>query len=96
MIRGVDDAGCVVLGLTRVELEQLLKGARICSNPRLPHAPGPHLCIYGAENDEALQTLIADKYPVQGRRTPDADYRGDPTLMTHPQPAVSTDKAGGQ
>lgn len=63
MVRGVDNAGCLLLAFTREEMERLIAGERICSDPtRL--APGPHLCIYGGETNEDILALMEKYYPI--------------------------------
>jgi hypothetical protein len=73
MIRGIDNKGCVVLGLTRMEVEGLLKGSRCCFIAKEPQAPGPHICIWFAETDEALLGRLSEMYP-DGVPEP-VDYR---------------------
>jgi hypothetical protein len=85
MIRGVDNAGCLILGLTYADLERLRNGDRVCSNARPPDAPGPHLCLYAAATDEGLLDAVAAKYPA-APQPPIADHRGDPELFSHPAP----------
>jgi hypothetical protein len=78
-VRGIDDAGCLIIGLTRADIERLMAGERVCSNP-FPVAPGPHLCIYAAETDQDLLTRLADRYPAD---CPVEDHRGEPGWGQH-------------
>ncbi|MEY4545373.1 MAG: hypothetical protein RL685_1568 [Pseudomonadota bacterium] len=73
MIRGVDNKGNVVLGLTRTEVEGLLAGKRCCFLARPPEAPGPHICIYFGETDEEALRAVSTAYP-DGMPEP-KDYR---------------------
>lgn len=76
MIRGVDTAGCIILGLTRYEVEGLLAGKRCCFVTKPPQPPGPHICIYfGETNADALRACSA-AYP-EGMPEP-VDYRTEP------------------
>lgn len=84
MIRGVDNIGALFIGLTRAEMDRLLAGERICSNPLRPHAPGPHLCIFGAEDQEELEQRLKAAYP-SGPMPPVVDARGVEALNTHPK-----------
>jgi hypothetical protein len=73
MIRGVDNKGCLVLGITRTEIEGLLAGKRCCFIATPPQAPGPHICLWFAETDEALLGRLGEMYP-DGVPEP-VDYR---------------------
>lgn len=73
MIRGVDAKGCIVLGLTRTEIEGLLAGHRCCFNARPPEAPGPHICIFFGETDHDALLAVRAAYP-DGMPEP-KDYR---------------------
>lgn len=63
MIRGIDNKGCVVLGITRTEIVGLLEGKRCCFVSKEPGAPGPHICLWFAEDDNALLGRIDEMYP---------------------------------
>lgn len=83
MVRGVDNNGCLLLALNRSEIEQLLRGERICSNPHPRQAPGPHLCIFGGETDEDCLRNMDKAYPI-GTLLPVGDMRGRPEYLKHP------------
>ena len=74
MIRGVDNKGCVVLGITRTEIEGLLAGKRCCFVALPPEAPGPHICLWFAEDDAGLIARIDEMYP-DGAPVEAKDYR---------------------
>jgi len=73
MIRGVDNKGHIVLGLTRTEIEGLLAGKRVAFIAKPPQAPGPHIWIYFGETDEAALRAVSVAYP-EGMPEP-KDYR---------------------
>lgn len=72
MIRGLDNNGCVILGLTRQEIDGLLEGKRCCFEARLPEAPGPHICIYFGETNEDVLARLRVPY---GEMPAAKDYR---------------------
>jgi hypothetical protein len=74
MIRGVDNKGNVVLGITRLEIEGLLAGLRCCFVAQLPEAPGPHICLWFAETDADLLVKLDQMYP-DGLPAEVKDYR---------------------
>lgn len=63
MIRGIDAAGCVVLGITRVEIEGLLAGkpCRFITTPEL--GGGPRICLWFAETDADLVARLDEMFP---------------------------------
>ena len=63
MLRGIDNAGCIILGLTRTEIEGLLAGKRCCFVAKAPAAPGPHICVWFAETDADLIARVPEMYP---------------------------------
>jgi hypothetical protein len=76
VVVGVDNNGCIFIGIPRYTLERLLAGGREC----IPsHVQGttkvPHFCVYAGETDESLMKQIHDQYPsrpmppVEDRRT---------------------------
>jgi hypothetical protein len=74
MIRGVDNKGCVILGITRGEVEGLLDGKRCCFITKEPEAPGPHICLWFAETDDDLIAKLGQMYP-EGIPAEIKDYR---------------------
>jgi hypothetical protein len=64
MVRGFDNNGCLLLAFTRQEMERLIAGERICSDPLPGHAPGPHLCLFGGETDEECLARMDKAYPI--------------------------------
>lgn len=74
MIRGVDNKGCIILGITRRELEGLVAGERCCFPNDKPQAPGPHICLWFAEDDAGLLARLDEMYP-DGMPATVADYR---------------------
>lgn len=85
MVRGVDNNGCLIIGLTRSEIDRLVRGERVCSNAAPPAAPGPHLCIYFGETDDAILRAMRDNYP-RHRLPPIDDRRGEPGWDEHREP----------
>lgn len=83
MMRGVDDRGCVFVGFTKDQLEKMLRGERVCSNPTR-EAAGPHLCFFAAESDAALLELLDRAYP-ETESMAFSDYRGQAEFMRHPK-----------
>lgn len=73
MIRGVDNKGCIILGITRREIEGLLAGRRCCFEADVP-VPGPHICLWFADDDDALVARIPEMYPG-GAPVEAVDYR---------------------
>ena len=73
MIRGVDNKGSVVLGITRAEIAGLLAGKRCCFEGGYMEAPGPHICLWFAEDDAGLLARLDEMYP-DGVPEP-VDYR---------------------
>ena len=74
MIRGIDNKGCLILGITRREIEGLLAGHRCCFPGNLPGVgPGPHVCLWFAEDDAGLLARLDEMYP-DGVPSP-VDYR---------------------
>lgn len=76
MIRGMDNKGNVILGITRRELEGLAEGYRCCfpgDESGRPEAKGPHVCLWFAEDDDALIARLDEMYP-DGVPEP-VDYR---------------------
>lgn len=63
MIRGIDNKGCVILGITRREIVGLLEGQRCCFPADVPRAPGPHICLWFAEDDDGLLAKLDEMYP---------------------------------
>lgn len=60
MIRVVDNHRAVGVGLGRGTIEALLRGERIC----IPAGMGaPHICLFFAEDDEALIARTDELYP---------------------------------
>lgn len=83
MVRGFDNNGCLILGITRKEIDRLLAGERICcSSAGQPGDPGTHLCIYGGETDEAILERMDKAYPI-GTPPPIEDRRGEPGWDQH-------------
>ena len=76
MIRGMDDNGCLFVGFTRDQLERMLAGERVCCNAVPPHAPGPHLCFFAAEDNAALLRLMDKAYPDTEPHLPIGHYPG--------------------
>ncbi len=81
MIRGLDNKGNLILGITRTEIEGLVKGYRCCfpgDESGRPESKGPHVCLWFAEDDEGLIARLGEMYP-DGVPTP-VDYRtkGEP------------------
>lgn len=75
MIRGVDNKGNAILGITRREIEGLLEGKRCCFPGGLPEAGGgPHICLWFAETDADLIARLAEMYPA-GVPAEVKDYR---------------------
>ena len=74
MIRGVDNKGALILGITRREIEGLLAGLRCCFISKEPEAPGPHICLWFAETDADLIAKLDEMYP-DGAPVQVADYR---------------------
>lgn len=60
MIRVTDERGGIGIGLCRSYMEALLRGERVC-------VPGdrlaPHVCLFIAEDDEALMERTKTLYP---------------------------------
>lgn len=83
MVRGFDNAGCLLLAFTREEMERLIAGERICSDPsRL--APGPHLCLFGGETNEECMERMSQAYPIG--TPPPAEHAGPvPWVKEHPK-----------
>lgn len=75
MIRGNDNRGNIVLGVTRREIEGLLAGQRCCFITP-PCASGPHICLWFAEDDDALIARLHEIFP-DGVPEP-VDYRSKP------------------
>jgi hypothetical protein len=73
MIRGMDNKGNVVIGITRREIVGLLEGHRCCFPNDKPEAPGPHICLWFAEDDAGLIARLGEMYP-DGMPEP-VDYR---------------------
>lgn len=63
MIRGVDNKGNVILGITRTEIVGLLEGHRCCFPAGMPQGPGPHICLWFAEDDAGLVARLGEMYP---------------------------------
>lgn len=74
MIRGIDNKGNVILGITRLELDGLAVGHRCCFPGDKPEAAGPHICLWFAETDEALLARLDEMYP-DGVPAEPKDYR---------------------
>lgn len=55
MIRGRARNGRVILGITRREIEGLLAGNVCCFITRPEVGGGPHICLWFAETDDALE-----------------------------------------
>lgn len=74
MIRVVDDRKAVGIGLCRSYIEALLRGERVC----VPGGMGaPHVCLFFAEDDDALTARTKELYPdgfLPGAIV--VDYRG--------------------
>jgi hypothetical protein len=88
MIRGIDNRGCIILGITARELDGLLAGERCCFVASAPQAPGPHICLWFGETDADLLAKLGEMYP-QGAPVEVGDYRaqprpdyGDPSRLT--------------
>ncbi len=76
MIRGVDNKGNLILGITRGEIEGLVEGYRCCfpgDESGRPEAKGPHVCLWFAEDDAGLIARLNEMYP-DGVPEP-VDYR---------------------
>jgi len=65
MIRGIDNKGNVILGITRREIEGLLEGLRCCFavRPELGGGPHPHIDLWFAETDADLIARMAEMFP---------------------------------
>lgn len=74
MIRGVDNKGAIILGITRAEIDGLLAGKRCCFIAMDPEAPGPHICLWFAETDADLIAKLGEMYP-DGVPAEIKDYR---------------------
>ncbi len=74
MIRGVDNKGCVILGITRAEIDGLLAGKRCCFITKPELGGGPHICLWFAETDDDLIAKLDEMYP-DGRPGEIKDYR---------------------
>lgn len=60
MIRVMDERGGVGVGLCRSYIEGLLRGERVC----IPGGMGaPHICLFFAEDDDALLARTNELYP---------------------------------
>ena len=60
MIRIVDEKGAMGIGLCRSYVEALLRGERVC----IPGGKGaPHVCLFVAEDDDALLARMPQLYP---------------------------------
>lgn len=60
MIRVTDERGGIGIGLCRSYIEGLLRGERCC----VPgDALAPHVCLFFAEDDEALMERTKELYP---------------------------------
>jgi hypothetical protein len=76
MIRGVDNKGNIILGITRTEIVGLLEGHRCCfpgAEMGKPETKGPHVCLVFAEDDDGLIAGLNEMFP-DGVPTP-VDYR---------------------
>ena len=76
MIRGLDNKGNLILGITRTEIEGLQQGHRCCfpgDESGKPEAKGPHVCLWFAEDDAGLIARLDEMYP-DGVPVP-VDYR---------------------
>lgn len=73
MIRGNDNRGSIILGITRHEVEGLLDGKRCCFVPLPNGTGGPHICLWFAESDDDLLARLPEIFP-DGVPTP-IDYR---------------------
>lgn len=60
MIRIVDERKAVGVGLCRSYIDALLRGERVC----IPGGQGaPHICLFFAEDDDALMERTKELYP---------------------------------
>lgn len=73
MLRGTDNKGNAILGITRREIEGLLAGERCCFPTRPELGGGPHICLWFAETDAELLGRLHEMYP-DGMPRP-IDYR---------------------
>lgn len=62
MIRGRARNGRVILGITRREIEALLAGYCCCFNTSPEVGGGPHICLWFAESDEALEARYGEMF----------------------------------
>lgn len=60
MIRIVDNHKAIGVGLCRSYIEGLLRGERVC----IPgDKDGPHICLFFAEDDDALMARTNELWP---------------------------------
>lgn len=70
MVVGVDNNGCVFIGIPRHTLEKLLAGGRECIPKHVQAGfDVPHFCVYAGETDEAILDRIDLSYPGGTRPT---------------------------
>lgn len=62
MIRGRARDGRVILGVTRTEIEGLLAGNVCCFITRPELGGGPHICLWFAETDAALEARYGQMF----------------------------------
>lgn len=62
MIRGINERGYIVLGLTRRELEGLLEGKVCCYPAGKPTPDSVHICIYFGETNADAQHAMSKSF----------------------------------
>ena len=60
MIRGMDNKGCVILGLTRTEIDGIVAGKPCFFTNRPEVGGGPLICLWVAETDADLVARIRE------------------------------------